>query len=391
MAERGQHDTRNASGVRARRRVRVRPFASRGFLVSLVVLVLVVAGWASLLVAPGPLPDERRIVVDPGMGAGALARRLHREGVITRPLVFKVTMRLVGLDRHLRVGEFAVPAHASIRQVMRILRDSSPVLRFVTVPEGWTSAEVVAMVARLPGLLGDVKAVPPEGALLPDTYAYAWGEYRADLIERMRRAMREFLAAAWPARAPGLPLETPEEAVILASIVELETARAEERPMVAAVFLNRLRRGMRLQADPTVVYGAGAPGEARTRPPTRTEIARTTPFNTYRVAGLPPTPIANPGRAAILAVLHPASTAALYFVADGCGGHLFARTLAEHRRNVARWRRLREGMPADCPSRVSEASDGPSAPASSSGTGSPPGGRASVVRRSPGSSPADGG
>ncbi len=348
MSEHGQRQRRER-GAGAPRRGLAGLLASRRFFLLAILSILVLSGWASLVVAPGPLREGRRVVVDPGIGAGAMVRRLHREGVISHPRVMRLTMRLTGLDRHLRVGEFAVPAHASIGRVMAVLRTAPPVLRFVTVPEGWSSAEVAALVEGLPGLRGSLSTIPPEGSLLPDTYAYVWGERRSDLIARMRRAMREFLAPAWADRDSGLPLAEPRKAVILASIVELETARADERPMIAAVFLNRLRKGMRLQADPTVVYGAAIrPGEVRTRPPTRAEIARPTPFNTYRSGGLPPTPIANPGRAAILAVLHPAHTDALYFVADGCGGHVFARTLAEHRRNVARWRQARRTGRRDC-------------------------------------------
>ncbi|RMF16994.1 MAG: endolytic transglycosylase MltG [Alphaproteobacteria bacterium] len=348
MAERSEQRRKGRHGA-ATRRSSAGFFASSGFLVFAIVLILGLAGWASLVVAPGPLNGAQRIVVDPGMGGGALVRRLYRDGVISHPLVMRVTMRLSGIDRHLRVGEFMVPAHASVHRVMDVLLHAPPLLRFATVPEGWSSAEVAAMVEQLPGLRGSLASVPPEGSLLPDTYAYSWGERRADLITRMQHAMEDFLASAWAQRDPGLPLGKPGEAVTLASIVELETARADERPMIAAVFLNRLKRGMRLQADPTVVYGASRrSGEVRSRPPTRAEISRSTPFNTYRIAGLPPTPIANPGRAAILAVLHPAKTDALYFVADGCGGHVFARTLAEHRRNVARWRKMRRAGRGGC-------------------------------------------
>ena len=291
--------------------------------------------------APGPHEQEVRVIVPRASGLGAVSARLAEEGALRSPFVFRLGFRLVEGRGRLRFGEFAIPPHASAAAIARILAHAQPVLRFVTIPEGWTSAEVVTRLAGLPGLSGDVGPVPPEGSLLPDTYAYTWGERRTALLRRMQQAMRRFLAEAWPARAPGLPLASPEEAVILASIVELESHDPADRRMVAAVLLNRLRAGMRLEADPTAVYGADPGPAARERPPRKAELKADNPYNTYRRRGLPIGPIANPGRDAILAVLHPARTDALYFVADGCGGHRFARTLAEHRRNIRLWRRAR--------------------------------------------------
>ena len=191
------------------------------------------------------------------------------------------------------------------------------------------------------GLTGTIDARPLEGALLPETYHYSWGDGRPELIARMRRNMAQVLAELWPGRQSDLPLKTPGEALILASIVEKETAIATERRRVAAVFVNRLRRGMRLQSDPTVVYGVTGGTGRLARALNRQDLAKPTLYNTYRIDGLPPTPIANPGRASIEAVLNPLTTAELYFVADGSGGHAFAKTLAEHNKNVRRWRRLR--------------------------------------------------
>ncbi len=196
------------------------------------------------------------------------------------------------------------------------------------------------MVAAAEGLSGETGPVPPEGSLLPETYHYSWNDDRAALVERMQTGMEVVLAELWPERAEGLPINTPEEAVILASIVEKETGVAEERPLVASVFVNRLKRGMRLQSDPTVVYGLTNGQRPLGRTLTFRDLDRPSPYNTYTNGGLPPGPIANPGRAALEAVLHPAESRYLYFVADGTGGHAFAKTLVEHNRNVAKWRKI---------------------------------------------------
>lgn len=214
------------------------------------------------------------------------------------------------------------------------------VVRRLTVPEGFTTFQVVALVEGAEGLEGEVGDIPGEGELLPETFFYSWGDTRRQMIARARRAMSEALAELWPKRAPDLPLRSPAEAVVLASIVEKETAIGEERPQVAAVFINRLRRGMRLQADPTVIYGLTGGRSVLDRPLSRADLETAHPWNTYVIAGLPPTPIANPGRASLQAVLRPASSDDLYFVADGTGRHLFAATLAEHNRNVARLREI---------------------------------------------------
>ncbi|HSR71798.1 MAG TPA: endolytic transglycosylase MltG, partial [Kiloniellales bacterium] len=206
-----------------------------------------------------------------------------------------------------------------------------------------TSQEAVTLIEQAEYLDGEIETVPPEGSLLPETYHYSRGDRREAVLERMRAALTDALAELWPRRVEGLPLSSPREAVILASIVEKETGLAEERPMIASVFYNRLRGGMRLQSDPTVVYGLAGGSGALGRPLTRADLQTPTPFNTYLIDGLPPEPISNPGRAAIEAVLQPAETEYLYFVADGNGGHRFAETLAEHNRNVAEWRRAREG------------------------------------------------
>ncbi len=316
----------------------------------IIIISCLLGGLGVLWWAPGPHDEEVRLIVPRASGLGDAADRLAKEGALRSPFVFRLGFRLMQGRAALRFGEFAIPPHASAATTADILAHAQPVVRFVTIPEGWSSAEVVDRLTHLTALSGDIAAVPPEGSLLPDTYAYTWGERRAALLRRMQEAMRRFLAEAWAARAPGLPLSSPEQAVILASIVELESRDPADRRMVAAVLLNRLRAGMRLEADPTAVYGAAPGPAARLRPPRKSELKARNPYNTYRQRGLPVGPIANPGRDAILAVLHPAQTDALYFVADGCGRHRFARTLAEHQRNVRVWHRLRRAGEMTCAS-----------------------------------------
>ena len=273
--------------------------------------------------------------------ARAVAEACPTDGVlpVSDADLFKLAARLHGLAPRLRAGEFEVAPGASMMGVLSVLRDGKPLLRFVTIPEGRTTAQALRLIEAAPVLEGAVTLAPEEGALLPETYAYERGETRDAVLGRMIAAHDEALAALWPDRAEDLPFETPEEAVILASIVEKETALAEERPRVASVFVNRLRRGMRLQSDPTIIYGLTG-GEPLGRGIRRSELRGETPYNTYVIRGLPPTPIANPGRASLEAVLNPPDTDDLYFVADGTGGHAFAGSLREHNANVARWRRI---------------------------------------------------
>ncbi len=298
---------------------------------------------------PGPKAregDKTVVVLSSGSGVSAIAATLKSRGVIRSTDLFKAAASLTGADRRLRAGEYEVETGASLREVIRMLTDGRVVRHFVTIPEGWSSAQAVDILMREPVLVGTVET-PDEGSLWPETYEVTRGETRASLVARMQRAHDENLAELWAARAQTTIARTPEEAVILASIVEKETGIASERPRVAAAFTNRLRLGMRLESDPTIIYGI-TQGEPLGRGIRLSELRAETPYNTYVIAGLPPTPIANPGGEAIAAVLNPPRTDDLFFVADGTGGHVFARTYDEHLQNVARWReieRRKAGLP----------------------------------------------
>lgn len=280
-----------------------------------------------------------RAIVVPRGSTTHLAETLQADGVLARPWLFRLAVRLTARSGPLRAAEFAFPAHASLADVLRILRQARPVQHQLTIPEGLTAQQIAVLVARADAATGEVPA-PPEGSVLPQTYDYERGTSRAALVARAQAAMTETLAAAWAQRAPGLPLASPSDALILASIVERETAKPAERAHIAAVYLNRLRQGMRLDADPTVIYGASHGAGVLDHPLTKAELRSDEPYNTYRHAGLPPGPICSPGRDAIEAVLHPAASDDLYFVADGSGGHVFSADFASHEVAVARWRAL---------------------------------------------------
>lgn len=351
---------------------------------SLFLLVALVAVW-SVFYAPGPQArdggDMTVVTLPTGAGVGAIAANLKSAGVIRSTDMFKAAATLTGADRKLRAGEYEVPSKASLRTVLVLLVEGRVVRHYVTIPEGWSSAQAVDILNSQPLLTGTVEVTPDEGSLWPETYEVSRGEARASVIARMRRARDDNLARLWAARSPDTVVRTPEEAVILASIVEKETAVASERPRVAAVFSNRLRVGMRLESDPTIVYGI-TKGRPLGRGIRRSELDRETLWNTYRIDGLPPTPIANPGAEAIAAVLNPPTSDELFFVADGTGGHAFARTFDEHLANVARWRdieRRRAGMAPTAPEPATgpEPDTAPDA-ATPSGVAIPPGAR--VIR-----------
>jgi UPF0755 protein len=288
---------------------------------------------------PGPLSADKPVVVRAG-SAAEIGNTLMNERVIDSGLLFWIGVKMLGVDQRLHEGEFLFPARASIESVIDKLVEGKTIDRFVLIPEGRTSEEVVAALVARDDLSGDIKETPREGTLLPDNYKITRGDSRQRVLTRMAEAQKTALADIWKRRSADLPIKTPQELVVLASIVEKETGKADERPRVAGVFINRLVSKMRLQSDPTIVYGLVGGKGLLGHPLTKDDIAKPTPYNTYAVDGLPPGPIANPGRAAMEAVANPSRTKELYFVADGSGGHVFAETLDQHQRNVARWRQI---------------------------------------------------
>ncbi len=302
-------------------------------------------GGVLLYDAPGPLDVDTAIVVPRG-GVNVAVAALQRRGALPSGRAaragFRLAILLTRREGTIHAGELLFPAHASPRALLAVLRDARPVQHVLTIPEGLTAAQVATLLESAGALSGETP-VPQEGDVLPETYAYERGTSRSALVERMRAAMRDRLSAIWRDRDPALPLSTSSQLLTLASIVERETALPAERPLVARVFLNRLRLGMRLQSDPTVAYAASG-GLGLSRPLRRSDLAQPNPYNTYAVGGLPPDAICAPGTASLRAVAHPAPGDALYFVADGSGGHAFASSLADHQRNVARLR-AREATP----------------------------------------------
>ena len=292
-----------------------------------------------LLFMSGPHGEDKRVIFKRGSSLRSVAAVLDEAGALRSPLLFRGLVRLQGKAGSLQAGEFDIPAGANMPAILDVLVGGDVVLHPITIAEGLTSLQIIEQLRGEELLTGEV-GVPPEGSLLPETYKVPRGMTRESLVKKMQAAQTQAIEALWPQRQKGLPVKNKREALILASIVERETGVASERPLVAAVFVNRLRKGMRLQSDPTIIYGlVGGQGKLG-RPIRRSEIRRKTPYNTYRINGLPPTPIANPGRASIAAVLNPSDSKALYFVADGSGGHAFAGTLDAHNKNVRRWRQI---------------------------------------------------
>jgi peptidoglycan lytic transglycosylase G len=287
---------------------------------------------------PGPLGYATVVVIPRGEGMSAIADRLEREGVIADRRIFVASALYFRAQDKLKAGEYAIKKNASIREVLDTLVEGKAILYSVSLPEGLTSMQIVDRLNNNPELTGSTAVIPPEGSLLPDTYRFARGTRRDELVARMQDEQTKFIDKIWATRAAGLPVKTKQEAVTLASIVEKETGRADERPRVAAVYVNRLKANMRLESDPTIIYGLSGGKGTLGRGILRSELEQMTPYNTYRIKGLPPTPIANPGRPAIEAVLRPAKTSELFFVADGTGGHVFAEKYEDHQKNVAKWR-----------------------------------------------------
>jgi UPF0755 protein len=313
--------------------------------ISFFVLVAVIAGVTlyagkQRFEAPGPLQQDRIVNIPRGSGMRDIADVLSREGVIDQPYVFIGSVLVLKAREDLKAGEYQFKAHSSLRDVVATMVEGKVVEHQISIPEGLTSQQIVARLAQDDVLTGDVKAVPPEGSLLPNTYNFTRGITREQLVERMQQAQARLVREVWERRSPDLPLRSPDQLVVLASLVEKETGKAEERTRVAAVFVNRLKQKMKLQSDPTIIYGLVGGKGTLGRPIMKSEISQATPYNTYMIEGLPPGPIANPGRASLEAAANPARTRELYFVADGTGGHAFAETYEQHQKNVARLRAM---------------------------------------------------
>ena len=316
------------------------------FVLTVVIVGVVVLG-AGLLFGkmqferPGDLDQAITVTIEKGTGLGAIGDLLRKNDAIASKWLFVAGVWLNRDQNRLKAGEYLIPAHASMRDIMESMVEGKGILYAISIPEGLTSEQIVARLNENDVLTGSIDTIPPEGSLLPETYKFTRGDTRANLIARMQRDRDRVVTDIWNRRAPDLPFSTVDEMVVLASIVEKETALADERSRVAAVFINRLRLNMRLQSDPTVLYGLfggkGRPDDYRF---TKADLERETPYNTYVVTGLPPGPIANPGRASLEAVANPSRTRDLFFVADGSGGHAFAETYEDHLRNVARWRQV---------------------------------------------------
>ena len=289
---------------------------------------------------PGPKPGPQTVTIQEGSSLGVVAKKLEKAGAIPGTArTYYVMARLFGSHDPIQAGEFEIPRGMGGAAILDLLQHGRPVQRLITVTEGMPAIIVSERLAANPYLAGPTPEIA-EGSLLPDSYGYQRGETRAALVGRMERAMQRTLAELWARRSTDCPVATPDQAVILASIVEKETGKAAERPMIAGVYCNRLKIGMKLDADPTVIYPV-TKGKPLGRRILRSELNADNGYNTYRRSGLPEGPIANPGKASIAAVLHPAQTKALYFVADGSGGHAFAETLAEQNANVAKWYAIR--------------------------------------------------
>ena len=315
-----------------------------GLLFAAILVAAAVVGGAiwepRYFVAPGPAPARTVVVINPHSGLLAIAERLSRAGVVRSGILFQAGVMLRGKSAQLKAGEYGFPAHASEATVMDMILTHKVVEHRITIPEGFTSDMAVALLDGEHALSGKAPVIA-EGTLLPETYLFELGMSRAQILQRMHKAQTEFVEKLWPMRRSGLPFQTVDDALKLASIVEKETKIPAERPHVAAVYINRLRNRMKLEADPTIIYGL-TKGVPLGHGITQVELQTPNPYSTYQIDGLPPTPICNPGRDSIAAVLKPADSADLYFVADGTGGHVFARTKAEHEQNVARWHLLQQ-------------------------------------------------
>ena len=312
---------------------------------TVLVLISVVVGGALYVgrqrfETPGPLAADKVVNIPRGLGIRDIADLLQREGVIDQPWVFIGGVMVLKARGDLKHGEYQFTKGASLADVVTTIVENKVVQHSLTIPEGLTSEQIVAKLLENDALSGQIKEIPREGTLLPETYKFTRGMTREQIIQRMQQAHRRLLQEVWEHRMPDLPIKTPEQLVTLASIVEKETGRPDERSRVASVFVNRLKSKMRLQSDPTIIYGLTGGKGSLGRPIMKSEIEQPTPYNTYVIDGLPPGPIANPGRASLEAAANPARTKDLYFVADGTGGHVFSETYEQHQKNVARLRAI---------------------------------------------------
>ena len=329
----------------SRRSTRARhPVIVVGNAIFTVLIVISIAVGAALFFgkqrfdSEGPLAEDKVVNIPRGLGIRDIADVLQREGVIDQPYIFMGSVIALKARGELKYGEYQFSKHASIADVVDTIIEGKVVQHAFTVPEGLTSEQIVARLLENIALTGQIREIPREGTLLPETYRFTRGMTREQIIQRMQQAHRRVLQDVWEHRMPDLPVKTPEQLVTLASIVEKETGRPDERTRVAAVFVNRLKTRMRLQSDPTIIYGLTGGKGSLGRPIQKNEIDQPTPYNTYVIDGLPPGPIANPGRASLEAAANPARTKEVYFVADGSGGHLFSDNYTEHQKNVARLR-----------------------------------------------------
>ena len=327
------------------------------FVMTMIILVAVAAVGVFFIAnrsfrEPGPLSVATHIIVRPGSGTSDIASNLERNGVITDARIFQYMTKIYLRDgRTLKAGEYEIKAGASMKDVVDLIESGKSILYSITFPEGLTVVQIFRRMMDDPILEGDLpKVMPPEGSLRPDTYKFSRGTKRQEIVDQMRAQQEKILEQIWSRRDPQLPLKSKEELVTLASIVEKETGKEDERAHVASVFYNRLAKGMRLQSDPTVLYGIfGGEGRPADRPIYQSDLDRDTPYTTYRIKGLPPGPLANPGREALEATALPWKTKDLYFVADGTGGHVFAETLEDHNANVKRWRKAQAEQQAEPP------------------------------------------
>jgi UPF0755 protein len=331
--------------------------------ISIFVLLAVVTGTVLFIgkqrfEQPGPLAKDTVVNIPKG-GVRDIADTLQRQGVIDQPYVFMGSVVVLKAASDLKAGEYQFKAHASLRDVVATMVEGKVVEHQVSLPEGLTSEQIVAKLGDDNVLIGDVRQIPREGTLLPDTYDFTRGVTREQLLTRMQQAQQRLVKDVWDHRSPDLPLKSPDQLIVLASIIEKETGKPDERTRVAAVFVNRLKQNMKLQSDPTIIYGLVGGKGTLGRPIQRNEIEQPTPYNTYVITGLPPGPITNPGRASLEAAANPARTRELYFVADGTGGHAFAETYEQHQKNVARLRAMesdqRDQAPLDAPTAAAPA------------------------------------